>query len=315
MPKYTAKRIERAHWWMAKAVDSLSEAKALIPTGSTRRGAYNRLFYASHHIAVALLRLIGNKSRTHKSIIRQFGLLWVQQRRFPKFYGGLLNQLHSERGKADYGEYVPTKMQDLEKRYLQVERFLKRAWKEIPAVSTEGILNILVDENDAIRDFSFDIYCPKSYFHHTRMTFWTPKGRADDEFLQSLLSNARRMLKNLGIEEQNDYVLGLNSKVNQYEEMHLLMLDFDDVSTLPYDKFRTEPGFFFRTENGFHFLGAVLYGLKDWRKRMRKYSKLASRDHCNLSIKRGYGTLRLTSSNRKPGKPAYIGRTEPSLGK
>jgi len=110
--------------------------------------------------------------------------------------------------------------------------------------------------------------------------------------------------------EAKEYVLGLNSRVNQYEDHHIMLLDFDDVSSIPFDKFKGEPGFFFRTHSGFHFIGSKLYPFAEWRKAMKKYSRLASKDHFELSMKRGYATLRLTASSRKPFLPAYIGRSK-----
>ena len=123
---YAAKSIERAHHWIAKAIDTLEEARALIPSGQTRLGAYSRLYYSAHHAAVALLRLIGNSSRSHKAIISEFGKRWVKQRSFPPRYGKVLKTLYTEREKADYGEYVPTSLRDLERHTAVVEAFIKR---------------------------------------------------------------------------------------------------------------------------------------------------------------------------------------------
>jgi len=237
---------------------------------------------------------------------------WIKKRKFPKSYGKLLKSLYDDRGKADYGEYVPTFPEVLGQLRRRVNMFLKRAWKEIPSVSMAHILEILVNENPQIRDFSFDVYCPKTYYHHTRLSIWVPKGRLNDKLLNKILTSSRQQLKNFGVKESKDYVLGLNSRVNQYDEQHILMLDFDDVSTLPYHKLAGEPGFFFRTESGFHFIGSKLYAFSEWEKRMKRYSKIASTQHCELSFKRRYGTLRITESPRKPVKPAYIGRSKPT---
>ena len=228
---------------------------------------------------------------------------------FPARYGKVLKTLYGDREKADYGEYVPTTLEDLDKYDATVQAFILRAQKEITPISTDNILSVLVHENSNIRDFSFDIYCPKSYFHHTRFTAWCPKGRMTDTWLRKLLNLNRRTLKALSVPEANDYVLGLNSRVNQYASEHLILLDFDDLSTFPYKKFKGEPGFFFRTHSGFHFIGSKLYGLTEWKAKMRGYSKIASRQHFDLSMKRGYATLRLTSSPRKPVVPAFIGRS------
>ena len=97
---YAAKSIERAHHWIAKAIDTLVEARALIPSGQTRLGAYSRLYYSAHHTAVALLRLIGNNTKKHQAIISEFGKQWVEQRSFPPRYGKALNTLHKERDKG-----------------------------------------------------------------------------------------------------------------------------------------------------------------------------------------------------------------------
>ena len=312
MPKntYTDTSIERAHHWIVKAIDTLAEAHALIPSGQTRLGAYSRLYYSAHHTAVALLRLIGNnRVKSHKAIIGKFGKQWVKRRAFPASYGKVLKTLYMERAKADYGEYVPATQRDLEKYVTLVEAFIKRAQKEIPPISTDKILSILVKENPDIRDFSFDLYCPKSYFHHTRFTTWCPQGRVTDSWLGKLLNAHRRTLQALSVSEARDYVLGLNSRVNQYAEAHIIMLDFDDLSNLPFHEFKGEPGFLFRTHSGFHFIGSKLYGMKEWKTKMRYYSRIASRQHFDLSMKRGYATLRLTASSRKPVVPAYIGRS------
>ena len=266
---YTAKSVERAHHWIAKAIDTLEEARALIPSGQTRLGAYSRLYYSAHHAAVALLRLIGNNAKKHQAIISEFGKRWVKQRTFPRRYGKVLKTLYTERDKADYGEYVPTSLRDLERHAAVVEAFIKRAQKKIPLISTAKILSVLVHENPKIMDWSFDIYCPKSYFHHTRFTSWCPKGRVTDDWLVTLLNSHRRTLKALSVPEAKDYVLGLNSRVNQYAEEHIIMLDFDDISSLPAHQLKGEPGFFFRTQSGFHFIGSKLYSLQAWKTKMR----------------------------------------------
>ena len=157
--------VERAHHWMVKASDSLAEARVLISSGQTRLGAYSRLYYAAHHISTALLGLVGKSARSHRAVINQFSMEWVKGRALPAKYGTLLKDLYKERALADYGSYVPTLERDLSRRLALVERFRKRASREIPAISIGRILKILTDENPDVRDFSFDVYCPKSYYH------------------------------------------------------------------------------------------------------------------------------------------------------
>ncbi len=311
MPNETPspKQIERAHWWLAKATDTLAEAKLLIPSGQTRLGARNRLYYSAHHTARALLELIGNHSKTHKAIVNQFGLEWVEKRGFPELYGRLLNELYDDRDKADYGDCNPTFQGGVERIAGHVEKFIKRARREIPSVTTSKILSLLVEPNPEIRDFSFDVYCPKSYYHHTRFTAWCPKGRLTDSWIKTLLNSTVKSLRTLRVKHAESYVIGLNSRVNQYGPKHILMLDLDDMSTLPRDKFKNEPGFFFRTGSGFQFIGSCLYDYSEWKKRMKSFVPLASKQHYDLSLKRGYATLRLTASPRKPIAPVYIGQS------
>ena len=297
---YKPTDVELAHRWAVKSIDTLEEARVLLPSGQTRAGAYSRLYYSAFHVAVALLRLIGSKAKKHGVVISEFGKEWVKKRSFPPKYGHLLNSLYDDRLRADYGEYVPTMQRDLERLLKEVQNFIRRYHKEIPPVSTAKILTILVHENPEIRDFSFDIYCPKSYYHHTRFTVWGPKGRVTDSWLRVLLNSTIKTIKALRIKDPTHYVLGLNSRINQYAEKHLIMLDFDNISTIQFSEFKGEPGFFFRTGSGFDFIGSKLYDRKEWKKKMRQYSKIASKQHFDLSMKRGYATLRLTASPRNP---------------
>ncbi len=197
---------------------------------------------------------------------------------------------------------------DIGARIRQVRKFIARVSREIPPVSLARILEILDEENPEIRDYSFDIYCPKSYYHHTRFTVWSPKGRVTDKWLEQLRNSMGRTLVGLRVKEATDYVLGLNSRVNQYAEKHLIMLDFDNISSFPAHALKGEPGFVFRTLSGFHFIGSKLYNHREWRKRMKRHAKVASWQHYDLSMKRGYATLRITDSPRKPNRPAYMGR-------
>lgn len=307
--EYPAKNIERAHWWIAKAVDALEEARVLLPSGQTRAGARSRMYYAAHHAAVALLKLVGVSATSHQAVKGTFGREWILKRKLPKKFGQLITTLGSERTDADYGEFVATDRRSMDRTFAEVRRFVLRAQREIPPVTTARILALLVEKNPAIRDFSFDVYCPKSYFHHTRFTAWTPKGRVSDRWLGRLLSETTRTLQGLNVRESSDYVLGLNSRVNQYRPLHVLMLDLDDVSSVSTKKFAKEPGFLFRTGSGYHFIGSTLYSFAEWKRKMRSFLPLASKQHYQLSLARGYATLRLTASPRKPRRPVYVGQT------
>ncbi|MCW7498527.1 HEPN domain-containing protein [Leptospira levettii] len=307
---YTTSHVERSHQWLVKAADTLEEAKVLSKSGRTRLGAYNRLYYSAHHTAVALLKLIGNSSKTHTSIINQFSKEWIKNRLFPKKYGSVISELYDERDKADYGEFVPSMESDLNKKIKVVSEFYNKTKKIIPEISIVDILHLITEKNPDIRDFSFDIYCPKSYYHHTRFTLWLPKGRLTNKALENLYKGTTEALKLLKVKENQEYTIGINSRTNQYNSKQLILLDFDDISSFPAHKILGEPGYVFRTQEGYHFIGTNLYSLKDWTKRMRSLIKVASKDHIELSLKRGYATVRITTSIRKPFKPVYSGKTE-----
>ena len=307
--KYTLSALERANWWLVRAEDTLTEANVLIKESRTRIGARNRLYYTAHHIARALLELSGKSPRSHTNVISQFGLHWVKTQKIPSQYGRLLNTLYSEREVADYGESIPTFRKSIEATAMHVLKLYNRARRIVPVVSFAQLLSLVIQQNQAIRDLSFDVYCPKSYYHHTRFTVWFPKGRFTERWFARLRATSLRMLKDLGIKESGDYVLGLNSRVNQYTPQHLLLLDIDDISTLPFNKFKGEPGYFLRTASGFHFIGSQLYDYPQWRVRMKKYYPFQSKQHTELSLKRGYSTLRVTKSARKNFVPTYIGRS------
>lgn len=299
---------ERANWWLVKAIDTLAEADSLIEKGQTRTGVYNRLYYAVHHVAVALLRLKGDNSKNHAAIIRNFGLKWIKNEKCPKLYGKIIKDLREERKKADYGEFVSTTEKDVRKILKTVENFIKTARKIIPPIPFADIYKIVTNDNKQIRDLSFDFYCPQSYNHHTRLSYWIPKGRLNEKIIKKIVLASKTALSQIGVKNTEEYVLGVNSRVNQYNEELLIMLDFDNISSFNVNALKGEPGFLFRTTNGFHFIGSKLYRFTEWRKRMRKYSKFACKSHYMFSMKRRYATLRVSESSKKQGLPVYIGK-------
>lgn len=292
---------------MVKAFDNLAEARTLISSGQTRLETYNRLYYAAHYARVALLALLGKPAKTHNALINEFGVEWIARRKFPASYAKLLTTLSKERDTANHGECVPPLQRDVSRRMRTVEALLKQASKEIPPFSAGRALEALAAENPKIREFSFDFYCPYMGYDYTRFTIWTSKARITEKWAQTVRKAGICFLKQLNIKYADKFVLGLNSLVN-YGEKHLLLLDVDYVDKFPTHKLQKEPGFLYRTANGFHFAGWRLYEAGDWKTRMRKYSIFACKNHVDLSIKRGYATVRLTASPWKPGVPAFLGR-------
>ena len=164
-----------------------------------------------------------------------------------------------------------------------------------------------------IRDFSFDIYCPKTYSHHTRITFWQPPFYSPIYGPNQLAKHARKLLKALRVRRTEDYVVGINSKLNQYKPIHLLMLDMDCLDSAVETALKDIGGVLLKTGRGLHFLGHdVIDGQKEWisiMKKLRSNKDLKDHldmDHIEISLRRGYSTLRVTSSPVKPVTPIFF---------
>lgn len=192
---------------------------------------------------------------------------------------------------------------------LMVAKAIEKTSALTPRLPIEDLLSPITGKGTAIADISFDIYCPKAYKHHTRLTMWMPRIMANGDHVTKALKKGRSMLKACGVRDVNGYVIGLNSRVNQYKEQHLLMLDFDDTTyeELPLAALKKEPGVLLRTASGFHFLGLKLYDYAAWRARLKALRRVAAADHIDLSLQRGYATLRMSASPRKPFAPIVWG--------
>ncbi len=180
----------------------------------------------------------------------------------------------------------------------------------VPRLPVEDLLKPITGKGTEVTDISFDIYCPRAYKHHTRLTIWMPRIIAHGDHAMMALKKGRAMLKSCGVSGVDQYVIGLNSRVNQYRQQHLLMLDFDDITyeELPRKALAGEPGILLRTATGFHFLGLKLYDQRTWISKLKALRKVASDDHIDLSMQRGYATLRMTASPRKPFAPIVYER-------
>lgn len=183
----------------------------------------------------------------------------------------------------------------------------------VPRVEVLDLLKSISEDNpDKIKDFSFDIYCPKTYAHHTRLTFWQPPFYLGIFGVSQMVLGAARLLRGLRVRRSKDYVVGLNSRVNQYKDDHLIMVDMDAVNPGVESALKPIGGILLKSGRGYHFIGRkVVSGMQKWRKEMKsllrhKVLKLyVDKDHIEISIRRGYSTLRVTSSPVKPTVPYF----------
>lgn len=121
------------------------------------------------------------------------------------------------------------------------------------------------------------------------------------------------MLKNLHVVRANDYVVGVNSRLNQYGGTHLIMLDIDSLDTSVEAHLSKLGGVLLKSGRGFHFIGnKVIEGQSQWEKTMRQLwrskelKSYLDQDHLEVSLQRGYATLRVTTSKVKPQIPVFF---------
>ena len=166
----------------------------------------------------------------------------------------------------------------------------------------------------AARDLSFDVYCPKRYSHHLRFTIWLPaESVIFDLEMAQLMDHARLFAAYFETERNGEYAIGLNSRINQYAEKHLLMLDLDSVDDAAIDSLRGYGGYLLRSGRGYHFIGkSVIADSAQWHTTLRALQKTPElrkhidSNHIEMSLKRGYSTLRILESPAKPQRPMMI---------
>lgn len=165
-----------------------------------------------------------------------------------------------------------------------------------------------------LKDLSFDVYCPRTYSHHLRLTFWlSPDSVIHDLDERDLVDHSRSLLAGLNSEKAGDYVIGLNSKIDQYSDRHLLMLDLDSLNDDALAQLQEIGGYLLKSGVGYHFIGHdLLMDRETWRERLRTLQETPAfkgcidDDHVELSLRRGYSTLRLVESSVKPIRPMMI---------
>jgi hypothetical protein len=90
------------------------------------------------------------------------------------------------------------------------------------------------------------------------------------------------------------------------------MVDIDAVNPAIEAALKPIGGVLLKSGRGFHFIGTnIVSGADNWRKKMRALWKNPSlrphvdKEHIEISIRRGYSTLRVTSSPIKPTVPYF----------
>jgi hypothetical protein len=90
------------------------------------------------------------------------------------------------------------------------------------------------------------------------------------------------------------------------------MLDIDSVDSAVEHELKAYGGVLLKSGRGFHFIAHRVFehqGL--WEKEMKKFKRSKAlkghldEDHIDISLRRGYSTLRITASPTKPTVPVF----------
>lgn len=303
---------KRASTLMALGTSELEAVEKLIEVELYRETVVH-FYFTCFYVSQALLSHKIGEHPSHKNLNTQMHNVYGRHKEFPRKYVNLHTELYQQRTEFDY-KTTHTPNPDVLRKQLSVLRaYVKFALKVVPRVEVLDLLKSFHEDNKAkIKDFSFDIYCPRTYSHHTRLTFWQPPFYLDIFGVEQMAKNAVALLSKLKVRRYDDYVVGLNSKVNQYADDHLVMVDIDAVNPALEAALKPIGGILLKSGRGFHFIGkTIVSGFNAWKKQMRSLWRNSSlrphvdKDHIEISIRREYSTLRVTSSPVKPTVPYF----------
>lgn len=310
--QYNPKQKRRASTLLALCQSELEAAEVLVEKELPREAVIH-LYFSSFYASQAVLSDQLKPNPSHKNVENSLHKVYGKHKEFPRRYVELHSMLHQLRNDHSYKQsHIPSpKLIEQKLRVLQF--YVKLAYRIVPKVETLEIIDWIYEKNKhVILDISYDIYCPKTYAHHTRLTFWQPPFYRLIYSPDAMVRNAKRMLKALKVRKVEDYVVGLNSRMDQYKPIHLIMLDIDTLDNSVEAELKSIGGVLLKSGRGFHFIGKnLLTTQKDWEKEMRRIRRhkvlkhYTDRDHIDISLRRGYATLRITSSNAKPRVPVF----------
>lgn len=309
---YTPRQRKKSSNLLSLAKGELVAAYALLEKELYRESVVHMYFCCFYLARALLVREMSGKKATHRSVERNLHKI-SKTRRVPPSYVKLHSFLHNLRIKHSYKEFYSPPPLQLKQKFNRLCRYVKFALENIPKTTTLDILQEILDANqDLVRDFSYDVYCPKTYSRHTRITFWQPPFYLDIAPPEKICEHAKKMLSSLKVRRPTDYVLGLNSRLDQYEDIHLIMLDIDTLGVDVEKSLHAIGGVLLKSGRGLHFIGRKpICGKREWEKAMKEIrrdpvlGKYIDKSHIDMSIKRGYATLRITKSDIKPSVPIF----------
>lgn len=290
------------------------EASEKLTEADLHREALVHMYFCCFYVSHSLLVPKVKSAPSHKSVEGELHKNYGKKKTFPRRYVELHKTLHALRTKFHYKVAHSPQPRILERKLTTLQAYLRYAFRCVPKIETEEILRaILADNEGMIRDFSYDVYCPKTYSNHNRLTLWQPPFYLDIYGLSQIQKQSQKLMRNLRVLRSSDYVVGINSKLDQYGTAHLLMLDIDSFDASVEEHLSKLGGVLLKSGRGFHFIGnEVIEGEIAWKKSMRairrhkELRQYVDHDHINLSLARGYATLRVTTSKIKPHVPVFF---------
>jgi uncharacterized protein (UPF0332 family) len=309
---FTPQQKRRASTRLALGLSERDAAEHLLAS-ELYREALVHMYFTCFYISQALLTPHVKANPSHKNVETQLHQRLGRTQGFPRTYVKLHSQLHNLRNQFDYHTAHTPSPSLLRKLQRQINAYVALAVRIVPRIGVTDLLQSMYeDHRDVIKDFSSDVYCPRTYSHHNRLTVWQPPFYLDIYTPEDLALHARRMLDSLGVNRSTDYVVGINSRVNQYQPAHFLMLDIDSVNAEVESALKPLGGVLLKSGRGFHFIGRKLYHSQDdWNREMRRLLRSKAlkqhldHDHIEISLLRGYATLRVTGSPAKPQVPFF----------
>ena len=123
--------------YLERAYESLESAKILFENGKYNASisqAYYSMFYASK----ALLSLKKIYPKTHRGVVSEFGLKFVNEGFIEEIYGKILAKGMQLRERADYDVYYKASREEAEEIINEAEKFVDRIEKAIKEILAKG---------------------------------------------------------------------------------------------------------------------------------------------------------------------------------
>jgi len=312
MLNYTIPKKKKASTMLSLGQSEFEAAENLIDAELFRESVVH-LYFCAFYVSQALLQNELSTKNSHEAVERQLHRTYGRSRWFRRRYVDLHSFLHNLRNEFNYrATHVPNPKL-IKNKLAVLKAYVAFAFRHVPRVETLDILRSIYEKNaHLIKDFSYDIYCPKTYSHHTRVTFWQPPFYLDIFSVEQLAEKSKLMLKGLKVRRYQDYVVGLNSRLDQYKPIQLIMLDVDSVDSGVEHELKTYGGVLLKSGRGFHFIARrVFEDQMQWEKEMKRFKRNRvlkghlDEAHIDISLHRGYSTLRITASAIKPTVPVF----------